>query len=497
MTVPSETSSTAYTGNAVTTAFPTVFRFIRNVDIVVKLTPSGGAEVIQTEGAHYTLTGATLDGGGTVTFLTAPPLDAAVVIERDVPFTQTTSYRTQGSFAPAVHEESFDYSVFRDQELARRVTALEAQGAPGSVEAGNGLSFSSTTLHVGAGAGITTSADAVAVDFGATGSLVNVAKSAAAAGSIDQAARIDHKHNISTAAPGNQLLANGSSLEGVATTLARSDHTHDVGAEAPLTVSVNIQDIVPRAASNTGAQDTLARTDHQHAAPWGTPVNVTKAAAADGTASAWSRSDHKHDISTAAALAITDATNSEGTATTLARSDHRHAHGNMTTPTLHAEATTSAAGFESVNDKKKTEKFFIGRLQTTNATPANIQFTDESMGVFMLSGDLIMDGAGDLELADTFLVMVTAKKVGGVGAASFGYAVSVHKAAGAAPVVLNQTTLWAHNSGGGAATWGVAFACNWLPAAFSTLAIGIGGEAATTIDWRVKVSRISSLSLYT
>lgn len=59
--------------------------------------------------------------------------------------------------------------------------------------------------------------------FGLAAALADVTKAAESAGTSLLAARIDHKHDISTAAPGNTGQANA---EGSATSLARSDHVH-------------------------------------------------------------------------------------------------------------------------------------------------------------------------------------------------------------------------------------------------------------------------------
>lgn len=79
------------------------------------------------------------------------------------------------------------------------------------------------------------------------------------------------------------------------------------------------------------------------------PADVTKSAALVGVGVTAARVDHKHDVSTAAVSNITDSTNSEGSATSLSRSDHGHAHGNRSGGSLHALATTSAAGFMSAS----------------------------------------------------------------------------------------------------------------------------------------------------
>ena len=239
---------------------------------------------------------------------------------------------------------------------------------------------------------------------------VNVTKAAASAGSATEAARQDHKHDVSTAAPGGTAVQVGNTAsEGSATSLARSDHTHTVAAGTPVNVTKaanaagaaatfarsDHKHDVTTAAANTitvgaaaaeGAATSLARSDHTHAltAP-PAPANVTKAAASAGAASTVARSDHKHDVTTAApsgtavaignsasegsatSLSRSDHThtvasgtpvtigtaNSAGAATTFARSNHVHAHGNQTSGTLHAAATTSVAGFMSAADKTK------------------------------------------------------------------------------------------------------------------------------------------------
>lgn len=316
MTVPVATSRSTYVGNGAATVFGTGFYFLAQAEVVVRLTPLAGVEVVQTLGVHYTVTNpAAVGANGSITMLIAPPAASSLVIERTVPYTQVTSFRTQGSFDPAIHENRFDEQTFIDQQLARRVSDLESAGAPGSVIAGNGLSFAATTLHVGAGLGIQVNADTVDVLYGNSGQVVAVTKAVADGGALSLAARIDHKHDVSTAAPAAGAVAIGNAAaEGAATSLSRSDHVHAVVAPAA-------------------------------------PGNVDKSAASAGAATTFARADHKHDVSTAAAIDLTDATNAEGAATTLARSNHTHSHGARGGGTLHAIATGGANGFMSAADK--------------------------------------------------------------------------------------------------------------------------------------------------
>lgn len=186
-----------------------------------------------------------------------------------------------------------DAGVYSAADVTNKITALQLDTKEAYYLASIGPTV--WTIYGSVGVSLTGSAPA------------NVTKAAAAVGVATDAARADHKHDISTAAPTATGVATASG-EGSATTLARSDHTHQ---------------------SNTS------------------PANVTKAAAAIGTSGQPARADHKHDITTAAAIELTDATNAEGAATSLARSNHTHAHGNRSGGTLHADATDSVAGFMS------------------------------------------------------------------------------------------------------------------------------------------------------
>lgn len=178
----------------------------------------------------------------------------------------------------------------------------------------------------------------------------NVTKAAATVGVSATAARADHKHDASTAAPAAAGLATASA-EGSATSLARSDHKHQANT-APVNVTkaaaaIGTSDEPARAdhkhdastaaptatgvatAPAEGAATTLARSDHAHQANTA-PVNVTKSAAAIGTSGEPARADHKHDITTAVAVAV-GAANAEGSSTALARADHVHDASNLPT----------------------------------------------------------------------------------------------------------------------------------------------------------------------
>lgn len=196
----------------------------------------------------------------------------------------------------------------------------------------------------------------------------DVTKAAAAVGVDTTAARADHKHDISVAAPVSVGTANSA---GVATSLTRSDHVHAHGDQTVGTLHA--------AAIASGTSGFMTGADKAKldgiaasaaALTASAPADVTKAAAAVGVATAAARADHKHDISTAAPATI-GTSNAEGSATSLARSDHVHDHGAQTSGTLHAAATTSVNGFQSSADKLKQDATGVARstVQTTDATP--------------------------------------------------------------------------------------------------------------------------------
>lgn len=108
MTIASQTSRIAYTGDGTTTAFAVPFYFAANADLVVYLQDTLGNQTTQVLGTNYNLTGATLSAGGTCTFTTAPTTGYLVTVYRDPAVTQTTSYNNNDPFAAKSHELALD-----------------------------------------------------------------------------------------------------------------------------------------------------------------------------------------------------------------------------------------------------------------------------------------------------------------------------------------------------------------------------------------------------
>ncbi len=207
----------------------------------------------------------------------------------------------------------------------------------------------SGTLHAlaiaGGTAGFESGADKLKLDGIASGAAAltaappaNVTKAAAQVGAAGDAARADHKHDITTAAASTIGTAN---TEGAASSLARSDHGHSHGAQ---TDGTHHAVAVAGGANGFESGADKLKLDGIAAGATNTPLtasapaNVTKAAAQVGAATDAARADHKHDVTTAAPSTIGTA-NAEGAATSLARSDHVHQSRQELRQTAFAEQT--------------------------------------------------------------------------------------------------------------------------------------------------------------
>ncbi|MDW2493361.1 hypothetical protein [Escherichia coli] len=108
MTVSTEVDHNDYTGNGVTTVFPYQFRIFNKSDLtvtVVDLAENMTTLVLDTD---YSVSGAGGYTGGNVTLTQPLASGYKISIARDLPVTQETDLRNQGTFFAEVHEDAFD-----------------------------------------------------------------------------------------------------------------------------------------------------------------------------------------------------------------------------------------------------------------------------------------------------------------------------------------------------------------------------------------------------
>jgi hypothetical protein len=122
MPVASETSRVQYTGNGSTvTAYTVPFYFLANADVVVVLTTAAGVETTLTETTHYTLTGAGISAGGSLTTVSAYDNTHTLTIYREPQATQSAEFQSTGALPATTLTRGLDKLTMLVQSLARKI----------------------------------------------------------------------------------------------------------------------------------------------------------------------------------------------------------------------------------------------------------------------------------------------------------------------------------------------------------------------------------------
>lgn len=112
MTISSEVSRWSFTGDDSTTVFAFTNKIFADADLAVYVD-----EVLQTLTTDYTVSGAGVETGGNVTFVSgAPALDTSVVIIRVLIDDQTADYPVAGAFPAVVTEDALDRRTILSQQ---------------------------------------------------------------------------------------------------------------------------------------------------------------------------------------------------------------------------------------------------------------------------------------------------------------------------------------------------------------------------------------------
>jgi hypothetical protein len=178
MTVSSTTNKATYSGNGTTTAFTVPFYFLAAADLQVILRSSAGVETVQTLTSQYTVTGAGVASGGTVTMVAAPASGTTLTVLRNVSPTQETDLLPNDRLPAESLETALDKATMLIQQLDEEVgrslkypatdTAVSAQLPTATARAGKYLGFDATGLPVVAD-GPATPYSAADVTFTASG----------------------------------------------------------------------------------------------------------------------------------------------------------------------------------------------------------------------------------------------------------------------------------------------------------------------------------------
>ena len=117
MTVSTTTSRVSYSGNGSTVTFTVPFYFIYSTDLKVYKTSSANVQTLLVEGTDYTVTGAGVISGGSITCTTAPSSDYTIIIYRDPDTTQLVDYQANDPFPAETHERALDKLTMIAQRL--------------------------------------------------------------------------------------------------------------------------------------------------------------------------------------------------------------------------------------------------------------------------------------------------------------------------------------------------------------------------------------------
>jgi hypothetical protein len=163
MTLTTTNMRIQYAGTGSTGPYPYPFRILDATHLALTRS-GGGVDTALSYPADFAVSGVGNATGGSVTLTTALATGETLTIRRDVPLTQETSLRNQGTYYPATVENRFDQQTMVDQQQqdaldrALRLPAtydpagrpLELVPTAGRVVVGDGTGFTTATLDASA-----------------------------------------------------------------------------------------------------------------------------------------------------------------------------------------------------------------------------------------------------------------------------------------------------------------------------------------------------------
>lgn len=192
-----------YAGDGSTVQFTYPFPIFTNADIEVYVD-----SVKKTLTSDYSVTGAGVSAGGTVTFLSAPAEDAAVTLVRRLAIKRTTDFQASGEFRAKVINDELDYQTAALQQIEDdlgRAVRLALDDAAAALVLPAKATRASKVLAFDENGHITVSTDDLSELEGASASATAAAASASAAASDAANAEIAR-----IAAEAAQAVAEGS-----------------------------------------------------------------------------------------------------------------------------------------------------------------------------------------------------------------------------------------------------------------------------------------------
>jgi hypothetical protein len=211
MSLETEVNRVSYAGNGATTAFSFPYYFLASADLVViSRVNSTGVETTQVITTNYTVTGAGVAAGGTVTMLVAPATGTTLTIYRDPAPTQGLDLAENDALPAESLERALDRSAMVNQRLKDRV------GRSVQLSEGFSTSFTATLppLITGnallkfnsAGTGFENGPDATVVTAGAAAASASASAASGSASAANASAIAAAASAASVAASDSKLV---------------------------------------------------------------------------------------------------------------------------------------------------------------------------------------------------------------------------------------------------------------------------------------------------
>lgn len=135
MSISIESCRNDYVGDGATTTFPYDFKIWAPTELNVIVTDTSGNEVELFYPADFDVSGVLKTGGGNVLLTSAPDDGDEITIRRIRPIQQTSSFRNEGQYYGASHEDALDKIIMIDQqqqeELNRSIQLCVHEGSDG------------------------------------------------------------------------------------------------------------------------------------------------------------------------------------------------------------------------------------------------------------------------------------------------------------------------------------------------------------------------------
>ena len=353
-----------YTATSGQTVFTVSFEFFANSDLKVYRNAT-----LLTLTTNYTVTGAGVTGGGSVTFVTGATAGDIVTIIRDVPVARTSDFPTSGPFNIEALNTDLDRltaMVQQQETLDGRSLRLDQFDTPNTLNVlpvkasrvGRVLQFNDTTGQPEAGPTTSEIANAQTYATNASTSATAAAASASAASSSAGNASTSATNAASSASAASTSASNASSSASAASTSASNASTSASAAAASETAAAGSASTASTQASNAASSASAASTSASNASTSASNA-ATSASNASSSASAASASQVAAAASAAAAAASYDSF------------DDRYLGVKASDPTLDNDGNALVQGALYYNNTTGTMKVYDGANWITATSAGN------------------------------------------------------------------------------------------------------------------------------